>query len=494
MNRRSKNDLFSAAVAATLFLFAAGASAAQTSRADLYQQSDRAEALVVRLTAPTTEGAGVIFHVDDRYAFGFTAKHVLYQQGKNVSELRVDFRPWPGRSLPAEVYRLHYEKDLAVFRVDLSPLGLSPAELKRVIPMDQLGSSVELDPGDSLGAVGHSTAGSWLTPKEPVRFARGDSPDSFLFELQCPQGHSGGGVFDVEWRVVGMMIDEERPYCRALRIEPVMKIVQGWKLGIDLRPPPSKKTAGSLEKDVRVAVVDFDNRSGKDLPNLGYVAQDITTTFLSTVPGVVLVTRDRLDSVKKEHGIPGTIQAGKGATQVGHLVKADALVTGSILRYEVERRQFEGFGTTALQDISHMAISLQVLDVETGVVRYTNTFDVERTKQYPKATSAPGEPIDRTSELLTALLDQAQGDMKSALQQIGSGLNRAGQFIQVPVASSPAGADVILNGIFMGNTPLNLQMTLAEHEIEIHLGGYESWHQRVKVQPGLTISARLVRK
>ena len=141
-----------------------------------------------------------------------------------------------------------------------------------------------------------------------------------------------------------------------------------------------------------------------------------------------------------------------------------------------------------------MAISLQVLDVETGVVRYTNTFDVERTKQYPKATSAPGEPIDRTSELLTALLDQAQGDMKSALQQIGAGLSRAGQFIQVPVASSPAGADVILNGIFMGNTPLNLQMTLAEHEIEIHLGGFESWHQRVKVQPGLTISARLVRK
>ncbi len=469
------------------------ASAAGTSRADLYQQSDRAEALVVRVTAPSTEGAGVIFHLDERYAYGFTAKHVVYQQGKNVVGLRVDFRALHG-SLPAEVDRLHFEKDLAVFRVDLSSLGLSLAEIRRAIPLDQLGSSVDLDPGDPLGAVGHSTAGAWLTPKEPVRFARKDAADSFLFELQCPQGHSGGGVFDAEWRVVGMMIDEERPYCRSLRIEAILKIIQGWKLEVDLRPPPKQKTDAALEKDVRVAVVDFDNRSGRDLPNLGFVAQDITTTFLYTVPGVVLVTRDRLESVKKEHGIPGVIQAGSGATRVGHLIKADALITGSILRYEVERRKFEGFGTNALQDISHMAISLQMLDVETGTVRFSKTFDVERTKQYPKATSAPREPIDRTSELLTALLDQAQAELKSALQQIGAGLNRAGQFIQVPIASSPAGADVILNGVFMGNTPLNLQMTLAEHEIEIHLGGYEPWRQRVKVQPGLTLSARLVRK
>jgi hypothetical protein len=35
-----------------------------------------------------------------------------------------------------------------------------------------------------------------------------------------------------------------------------------------------------------------------------------------------------------------------------------------------------------------MAISLQILDVDTDSVRFSKTFDIERTKQYPKATFA----------------------------------------------------------------------------------------------------------
>jgi hypothetical protein len=463
-------------------------------RAELHEEGDRAQALVVRLTTPSTEGAGIVFHVDENHAYGITAKHVVYQYGKVVEGITAELRAWPGRKLAVDVPKFHYEEDLAVFRADLRPLERSRQELLRGIPLDQLGSSTGLDPGSELSCVGHAPSGAWLTPKETIRFARPAGKHGFLFEFSCPQGHSGGGVFDGEWRLVGMMIDEDRPYCRALRIEPILKIVQGWKLDIDLSSPPSRSADPALARQLTVAVVGFDNRSGKDLPDLGSVAQDITTSFLHVLPGVVLVTRDRMKSVRQEIDLPGSVDTAAGVSRVGRLLNADALITGSVIRYDVERRTFEGFGTSALQDIFRMGISLQILDVGSGQVRFSQTFDVERTKQYPKKTSAPGRPIDMTSELLTALLEQAQPTIKSALAQVAAGLGTAHQFIAVPVTTTPAGADVIVKGIYMGSTPLTLQLTMDTHEIAIELAGHESWRRRVNVQPGTTIEVNLLRK
>lgn len=469
--------------------------AAQQGRADLFQDGvERAEALVVRITAPTTEGAGILFHVDARYAYGITARHVLFRQGRKVEGLEAHFRAWPNQQFPVEGYKFHNEEDLAVFRADLSALGLSVPEILRLIPFDQLGSSTELDPGDLLHSMGHSTVGGWISPKEDIKFGRTDGKNGFLFELPCPQGHSGGGVFDQDWRLVGMMIEEERPYCRALRIEPILKIVQAWKLDTSLRLPPPRHADKASPRQITVAVVDFDNRSAKNLPNLGFVAQDITTSFLHNLPGVVLVTRDRLDWVRKELKLPGTLQAGEGISRVGRLLDADALVTGSIVRYDVERRSFTGYGTSALQDVFRMSISLQILHVDTGRVQFSKNFDVERTQQYPVASSAPAQPIDRTSELLTALLDQAQGDMRNALSQVAAGGGEASKFIRVHVTTSPAGADVILNGSYLGHTPYDLQVTQDSHELQLELAGYQSWRRRVKIQPGMTIEVNLVPK
>lgn len=461
-------------------------------RSDLYQHQERPELLVARITAENSDGAGILFHVDNQYVYGITAKHVVFQHGKLIEGLHAELRAWPGRQLPVEAIKLHFQEDLAVFRAELGSLGLSRAKVLEGIPLDQLGASLSLDPGSELFSLGHSPDNAWIAPKQPVRFARKADPNAFLFELACPRGHSGGAVFDSQWHLVGMMIDSEPPFCRALRIEPILKILQGWKLEISLRQPPAAKGDKAASRQTNVAVIGFDNRSTKNLANLGNVAQDITTSYLVTLPGVVLVTRDRLDSVRKEIKLPDSVQTGTGITNVGHLLQADALVTGSIVRYDVERRAWKGFDTSALQDVFRMALTLQILDVKTGRVQFSKNFEVERTKQYPKADSAPSQPIDLTSELLGALLEQAQPDIRSALSQVVGGLGAAGQFIDVPVSSTPAGADVIVGGIYMGKTPMKLQLALDIHEIRVVLAGYEPWNRRFRAEPGKGIEATLV--
>lgn len=467
------------------------AQAAQPAKAQLFEDGvERAEELVIRITAPTTEGAGILFQLDAKYAYGITARHVLFR-GKKIEGLQAHFRAWPQRQFPVEAFRLHHEEDLAVFRADLSTLGLSAAEIRRLIPLDQLGSSFELDPGAPLHSMGHSTVGGWIAPKEVIRFARPDGKNGLLFELACPQGHSGGAVFDGDWRLVGMMIEEERPYCRALRIEPILKIVQAWKLEVGLRHPPPRQADPASEREIVVAVMDFDNRSGKNLPDLGAVAQDITTSSLHDLPGVALVTRDRLDSIRKEVRLAGTLQK-EGISRVGRLLNADALVTGSIVRYDVERRTFEGYGTSALQDIFRMDVSFQILHVDSGRVQFSKTFNVERTQQYPVAGSAPSQPIDRTSELLGAVLEQARGEVRNAISQVAAGGAEASKFVAVRVTTSPAGADVILNGTYLGSTPYTLQVTQDTHELQLELAGYESWRRRIQVEAGKAIEVNLV--
>ena len=468
--------------------------AAEQNEAELFQKGEeRAKLLVVRITAPTTEGAGILFHFDSKYAYGITARHVLFQQGRVVEGLQAHFQAWPHKQFPVEGYRFHHEEDLAVFRADLSGLNLSVQEILRFIPLDQLGSSLKIDRGDPLHSMGHSTVGGWISPKKEIQFAKADEGNSnaFLFELPCPQGHSGGAVFDGNWGLVGMMIEEELPYCRALRIEPIFKIVQAWKLNVSLRLPPPTKADKASSRQITVAVMDFDNRSGRNLPDLGSVAQDITTSSLHDLPGVALLTRDRLESVRKELKLPDTVKPGAG---LGHILKADALVTGSIIRYDVERRTFEGYGTSALQDVFRMSISLQILHVDSGKVQFSKNFDVERTQQYPVASSAPSQPIDRTSELLSALLDQAQGEMRNALSQVAAGGGEAKRFIRVPVRTTPAGADLILNGTYLGPTPRDIEVTPDTHDLNLVLAGHESWHRRIKVEPGTAIDVNLAPK
>src|SRR5262245_58036313 len=107
-----------------------------------------------------------------------------------------------------------------------------------------------------------------------------------------------------------------------------------------------------------------------------------------------------------------------------------------------------------------MAINLQILDATTVRLRSSINLDTKRTINYTKMASAPSQPIDLSSELLEVLLTQARNDIRSAMAQVAVGLDTLGGFIDVPVRSTPSGADVIVNGIYMGITPTTLQLTL----------------------------------
>ena len=288
-----------------------------------------------------------------------------------------------------------------------------------------------------------------------------------------------------------MITDNQEPFCHALAIGSVLAFLSEGRLDYRLGIAPDSGRGPAAPKDITVAVTDFENRSGANIPDIGPAGRDITTSFISNLPGVRVVTRDRLAALNREiqlHGVRGYPQK---VAELADFLGADALVTGSVNRYDVERRTFKGYNTSAHVDTYRMTMTLQVIDIKSAEVIFSKTFDTEKKSTYAQATSAPSRPLDRESELLAVLLeDQAKEEVQNTLRQIAAGLGKA-KLLAVPIVSDPDGAEVVINGIVQGNTPLTVNLVMGVHEVEITKRGYAPWRHRVKVVPDFRLDVHL---
>jgi hypothetical protein len=61
------------------------------------------------------------------------------------------------------------------------------------------------------------------------------------------------------------------------------------------------------------------------------------------------------------------------------------------------------------------------------------------------------------------------------------------------ISSTPAGAEIEIDGTFVGNTPSSIEVPPGEHRVSISKKGFDSWQRTIKVMPGHpTIAAELV--
>lgn len=63
---------------------------------------------------------------------------------------------------------------------------------------------------------------------------------------------------------------------------------------------------------------------------------------------------------------------------------------------------------------------------------------------------------------------------------------------RIAVSSTPANADIELDGSFVGNTPSVIDVTAGEHSVVVKKTGYKNWERKLKVTGGVVnISAEL---
>jgi hypothetical protein len=181
---------------------------------------------VVRLTTPTTEGAGVIVGSDEQTIFIATAAHVV-----PTANVDVYFNAARHKKLSGRLYQVSTEIDLAVVVVDVPP-GVIRDALQRVT------YRVGAPRATAVWTIGHA-GGLWEASAD-VNKLQGQQLNTLTFSNNgVLQGASGGPLFDSDNRLLGIVSTVEGTKATAVKVQSLVDSLELWKVGANLLVAPS---------------------------------------------------------------------------------------------------------------------------------------------------------------------------------------------------------------------------------------------------------------
>ena len=128
----------------------------------------------------------------------------------------------------------HIDRDLDLAVLSIVDTREFNEELDK-LPYDRLATD-SLKPRDRLYAMGNPEGQAWFSNVSPDRF-RGVHNDLLEVESSTIRvGHSGGGLFNDGWLLVGMVSHVDPPVSRAVPIERILNRLRQWNYPVDLRP------------------------------------------------------------------------------------------------------------------------------------------------------------------------------------------------------------------------------------------------------------------
>jgi NAD(P)H-hydrate repair Nnr-like enzyme with NAD(P)H-hydrate epimerase domain len=95
-------------------------------------------------------------------------------------------------------------------------------------------------------------------------------------------------------------------------------------------------------------------------------------------------------------------------------------------------------------------------------------------------------------ELLSALMEQAGEELKAALYE-RQRRPEDNEAVLVTFESSPPGAQVFLNGVLMGSTPLSIMAEAGTQVVTCQRRGYKDWENDVMLREGMVVLCDLQR-
>jgi hypothetical protein len=69
----------------------------------------------------------------------------------------------------------------------------------------------------------------------------------------------------------------------------------------------------------------------------------------------------------------------------------------------------------------------------------------------------------------------------------GTGENAASSSARLQLGSDPTGADIEVDGSFVGNTPSDVQVTEGDHTVTVKKTGFKDWERKLKISGGSSV-------
>lgn len=131
----------------------------------------------------------------------------------------------------------------------------------------------------------------------------------------------------------------------------------------------------------------------------------------------------------------------------------------------------------ALQGVTGLPVS--VGDKDRGEIPAGITTQTAKNNDEPKETKGAARP---TSE------GNPAGDTTPATAAADVSVSTAEVEAMIALVSTPAGADVNVDGAFVGNAPATLKLKPGKHTFKVTMTGYKDWSKDMTVLPGSQVN------
>lgn len=180
--------------------------------------------LRVELDGSKALGTGIIVGREKNELLIVTAYHLLHRGTVQAKNIQVKFRAKPGKLVEATILKHGNEEEMdwALLSVkDLSGAGMDPCSIK----FDRKGETSTLKRGDDVFPMGNPNGIEWAIPVAPDKVSEVTGNDIVFQSAFISNGHSGGALLDSSAKIVGMIIEDQPPFGKAIHIDSLLKTV-----------------------------------------------------------------------------------------------------------------------------------------------------------------------------------------------------------------------------------------------------------------------------
>lgn len=238
-----------------------------------------------------------------------------------------------------------------------------------------------------------------------------------------------------------------------------------------------------------IAIVDFTNNTGYYyLGNIEEVAADYLTSYINARDDFQVVERTKLKSIITEHGFTtsGLVDQTDSAVELGKLLGAEYILTGSLINLDIEEKSFSGYGITSKSVTLTLECNIKLISINTGAIMISDIYSSSNTYQNHSASSIRIDLRGKARELMRNIAHDFAKDLESINK-----VEKEKDQVFVEFISTPAGASIEIDGVYYGNTPTRLAVSKGLHRVVISLGGYETWDKMVNFSEGFVVDANL---
>ena len=240
----------------------------------------------------------------------------------------------------------------------------------------------------------------------------------------------------------------------------------------------------------RVFVAEFSSNAGS-----GYtrrITEEIVDALVNTGEFDVL-EREKLVVIAKELNFQaGALVDPSMAVEIGRMSGAQLMVTGNVIEDKSSSDSATSYGIKSTIYKYYLKVRVEVVDLQSGSKVFSHVADdfaeLKKTGLHTvgRGHSSMGPRVAR--QVVDAMLGNKR------IQKIIDAGGGEAEPVTIRISSVPEGADVEIDGVFLGNSGSEFSVNPGVHEIAVTLAGYDIWKKKVKVQDGLAFTANLSKK